>query len=566
MTLFSPVRAAVPLVLILGWQCAPARAQNAAPPVASAPNLSAPLTLEQSIAIALHNQGQPGAAQLQAQSAREGITSARAFGLPQITGSVGYNYLNQTVQIVSPVSVGAGNGNNAGVGTSVGNNGAGTGTNIGTGAVGTGTVGTGTNIGTGTVGTGTNFGSSFGTVNSFVSGTNSSTTTNIAVTQNIFDAGRTRQQVRAAQARSQSAVGSFGNARNGLAFLVAQRFYEQLRQEQLARQFEAQVALAAQQVAQVQAQIEAGTAARVDILSVQVTLRQRQFDLTTARNDLAKARVSFRNALGLARGPQLELAPDPELARIAGVPAGATPLPPINSTTDVSAVAVPEVMAPIAPPAVPALEPIGTYLAQAQRLRPDLVQARAAVAQNEAALALTRIEERPQIAASAGLNVDPRSSNQRAFNVGLGLTVPIFNGGGRRADTRAARDALAATRVTLTQTEKDADADVEASYTDVSGQVERIANARVLVEQAQLNLATATEKYRLGLGIILDIVNAQTQLFNAQVSATGATYDYELARAALDRSVGRFAWADPGEAPPLVAPNVVPVNLRAGGK
>ena len=562
MKTLSPAHLALPLALLFGGRLAPA--QTAAPVDLATPNLAAPLTLAQSIAIALRNQGQPLAAQLQAQSARENIASARAFGLPQVTGSVGYNYLNQTVRLNSPlIPSGAGTGTNAGTGTSVGNvGGIGTGTNVGSGTVGTGT------IGTGTIGNGTNFGTNFGTVNGLVSGTNSSTTTNIAVTQNIFDGGRTRQQVRAAQARSQSAVGSFGNARNGLAFLVAQRFYEQLRQEQLARQFEGQVALAAQQVAQVQAQIEAGTAARADILSVQVTLRQRQFDLTTARNDLAKARVSFRNALGLPRGPQLTLAPGAELARIAGTSASAAlPIPPINASTDVPDVAVPEVnvtLAPATPPNVPALEPLEIYLAQAQRLRPDLVQARAAIAQNEAALALTSIEERPQVAASAGFNVDPRSRDQRAFNVGLGLTVPIFNGGGRRADTRAARDALAATRVTLAQTQKDADADVEASYTDVSGQVERIANARVLVEQAQLNLATATEKYRLGLGIVLDIVNAQTQLFNAQVSATGATYDYELARAALDRSVGRFAWADPGEAPPLAAPIVVPVNL--GGR
>jgi hypothetical protein len=74
----------------------------------------------------------------------------------------------------------------------------------------------------------------------------------------------------------------------------------------------------------------------------------------------------------------------------------------------------------------------------------------------------------------------------------------------------------------------------------------------------------------LGLGIVLDIVNAQTQLFNAQTSATQAVYDYELARANLERAVGRFAWADPGQVPPPQAPTTVPaaiaVSANAGSR
>ena len=216
----------------------------------------------------------------------------------------------------------------------------------------------------------------------------------------------------------------------------------------------------------------------------------------------------------------------------------------------------------VAPPDVPALESLETYLAQARALRPDLVQGRAALAQNQSNLALAKIENRPQVSANAGFNLDPRATDQRRFAVGVGLSVPIFNGGGLRANKRGAQDQLEAARVSLAQLEKDAEADVEASYTDISGQVERIANARVLVEQAGLNLETATERYRLGLGIVLDVTNAQTQLFNAQVSATQAVYDYEIARAGLERAVGRFAWADPGEAVPLRAPDVVPVGLR----
>lgn len=484
-------------------------------------DVKGPLTLEESIRTALKNNGQIGAPELQAQSAREGITTARAAGLPQITGNVGYNYLNQRTSVLVP------------------------------------------NFGTGTGGIGTGTGGVITGVNGIRGFANSSTTTDIAVTQNIFDGGRTRQLIRGARAASQSAVGGFGGARSGLAFTVAQRFYEQLRQQKLSEQFTSQVALAQAQVEQVRAQIEVGTVARVDILSVQVTLRQRQFDLVTAQNNLAQARVNFRNALGLGSGPALQLQEAERVTLVAGVPTAPEPLQTGDlQTGDLqTGIAVPPLAElpttgalSVAPPDVPELETLATYLQQARELRPDLVQSRAAVAQGESQLALANIENRPQISASAGFNLDPRATSQRRFQLGAGLSVPIFNGGALRANKRAAADQLAANRVTLAQTEKNADAEVEASYLDISGQVERIVNARVLVEQAQLNLQTSTERYRLGLGIVLDVTNAQTQLFSAQISATQAVYDYEIARAALNRAVGRFAWADPGVEPPAVAP------------
>lgn len=508
-----------------------AKAQETAPPQ-SAPAfaistdspadeqvLASPLSLEESIRIALRTQGGPGAAQLQASSAQESIKSARAGYAPQVTGRVGYDYLNNNSVIVLPDSNGVPGG--------------------------------------------------------IISGGSSGTTsTDIAVSQSLFDGGRTRQRVRSAQARSQSAVGSFGSARSSLAFQVAQAFYEQLRQEKLSQQFAGQVALAEQQVQQVRAQIAAGTVARVDILSVQVALRQARFDQVTAQKNLAVARVNFRNVLGLGRGPALELEQSPRITAIAGineVPSQSTPLTPdeIEAGTQVPELAelpaATEILQ-IEPPQVPQLETLDEYLEQARNLRPDLVQSRAAVQQSESSVALARIEQKPQVTASAGFNLDPRSTSDRRLQLGVGLNVPIFDGGGRRADKRAAQDELAASRLNLEQLEKDAEAEVEAGYTDISGQIERIANARVLVEQAQINLTAATEKYRLGLGIILDIVNAQTQLFNAQTSATQAVYDYEIARANLDRAVGRFAWADPGQTAPPSAPIVVPVELKREGR
>lgn len=510
----------------------------AATPAATTQTTGPALTLDDSIRIALRNHGDVGAAAQQFVSARAGITSARSGLFPQIGADINYNYQNTSRSRTQTTIV-----------------------------PGTGTGG-GTVPGSGGTGGGSSSTTTF---------TSAVTTTGVSVSQNIFDSGRTRAQVRQARARALGTVGSFGSARSGLAYNVALAFYEQLRQEKLVAQRQGQVELARRQLDQIEAQVEAGVAARVDVQSVQVNLSQARFDLATAQNNFRVATTNFRNTLGLGRGPALSLqesistANSEAVAPLTIVPStSAPPTSPDGANTEPTApdIAPPAIVPPAfptspgePPPLVPVLKSLNEYIAEARRLRPDLLQARANVQSTEASLALAKISSRPQVSASAGYDIDPRSIRDRGFALGVGLSIPIFDAGGRKADVRSANAELEANRIRLAQLDKDATADVEASFVDIAGEVERVANARVLVESARINLATATERYTLGLGVVLDIVNAQTQLFNAQTSATQAVYDYELARANLDRAIGRFAWADPGQAPPQVAPSTLPKTV-----
>jgi outer membrane protein TolC len=71
-------------------------------------------------------------------------------------------------------------------------------------------------------------------------------------------------------------------------------------------------------------------------------------------------------------------------------------------------------------PVVPQLKSLDEYLSEARRLRPDLLQARASIQQAESSVSLAKIESRPQITASAGYNIDPRSTADRGFTFGAG--------------------------------------------------------------------------------------------------------------------------------------------------
>ncbi len=440
------------LALLLLLFAAPACAQTAAPPTTLEvpPVVIAPLSLEDAIQTAFQNQGDVLAAGEQTRAARERIAVAQAARSPQLSASVGSNYVNSGSVVSIP------------------------------------STGTGTGGATTINSTGTTF------------------TTGVALSQNVFDSGRTRETVRQGRAAFDIARGTLGTTRTNLAYQVAQRFYEQLRQETLVAQRAGQVEVAGASLGQIQAQITVGTSPRSDLLAAQVNVAQARFDLLTAQNALRTARIDLRNALGLDDGPALQL---------------------VGDTAE-------------APATLPSEAEL---LALARSRRPDLQSGQAQIRQSQSQLKAARIEQLPSIAATLALNLDPRKTDQRTFNVGATVAIPLFDAGSRRAQTRAARDELSAGQLRLAQLERSSDAAVRSAVVNLQGQRARVELATQLVASAGQNLEVARGRYAAGVGIALDIVNAQNQLFGAQTSLTGAQFDARIALANVDLATGRYA-------------------------
>ncbi len=477
---------ALSLCLLASTSKAQTQTRTAVPPPAPTA-VSDPLSLQDALRLAFQNQGDVLAAQKQLSASTQRITVARSARAPQVFATIGTNYLNTTTSSsfnpgTIPIPV-----------------------NPGTGGSGT---GTGTPIGTGTgVGTGTS---------TVFSSTGTTTTTGLSLTQNLFDSGRTRESVRQSRAALEVSRGNLGTTRINLAYAVAQRFFEQLRQATLVAQRQNQLVVASQSLNQIQAQITAGTSPRSDLLGAQVNVSQARFDLTTARNALRTAQVDLRQSLGLDAGAPLQLQPAP------------------------------------APP--PELGPTEELLRLARTRRPDLVSASAQITQSQSLVRSAQIEARPSLAANLNLNLDPRRANNRNFGIGASLSIPLFDAGGRRASVRAAQDELEAARLRLAQLRKSADAQVQSAAINVSGQIARVEVARELVASAQQNLDVARGRYGGGVGIALDITTAQSQLFQAQTSLTGAQFDLQIGLANLDLATGRYAVEEPVGATGMTSP------------
>jgi outer membrane protein TolC len=177
-------------------------------------------------------------------------------------------------------------------------------------------------------------------------------------------------------------------------------------------------------------------------------------------------------------------------------------------------------------------------LEEALRQRPESRQARL---QADAAGSQVRRAFRdffPDIT-GGGFYGAQRTDFSEIWELNVGLTWPIFDGGNRIARYREAKANVDAAQARVRATELDVAREVEQAQSNVIETQERIQAAQVAVASAQENFRLAQGRFDAGVGTILELTDAQLALTQAQVNEALALADYRIALARLDRATGR---------------------------
>jgi outer membrane protein len=117
--------------------------------------------------------------------------------------------------------------------------------------------------------------------------------------------------------------------------------------------------------------------------------------------------------------------------------------------------------------------------------------------------------------------------------VGVNIDIPVFNGFLYTARTREASLRAQAAQERLRDLRDRIARDVRTSWLNAKTAYDRLAVTQQLLDQANLALNLAQARYKLGLGSIVELSQAQLQQTQAQISDVGAGYDYRLALAVL---------------------------------
>jgi len=140
--------------------------------------------------------------------------------------------------------------------------------------------------------------------------------------------------------------------------------------------------------------------------------------------------------------------------------------------------------------------------------------------------------------------------NQEALT--FSISVPIFDGGLSHSRVMEQRAGIAQADVNKRQAESQVQIDVQQAYIALVESRERTAVSNVELTQAREAFRVSQVRYRSGVageaGISpqLELSNAQTGLAQAETNLVNALYDYNSARAQLDRAIGRYSFTGSG--------------------
>jgi len=268
-------------------------------------------------------------------------------------------------------------------------------------------------------------------------------------------------------------------------------------------------------------------------------------DVLQARSALAQARLALQTATG-------------DLRTLEGALAAAVGLP--ANTVIRLADFQPEI------PADAAAGEVDRFIEVAQRLRPDLAAARAEALGAEARVRSVQAAGGVTVAATAGAGAlyntgwDTLLDN---YSVGLTLRLPIFTGYTHTNNVIQASEQSAAAAARVHSLAQTVAYEVWRSFYALQTAGEKIRTTDELLGSASQSYDVALNRYRAGVGDILDLLSAQRTLEAARSEQTRAQTEWLLAMARLGRNTGQLLDAGPAAAVAPLAPPDPPAPPRS---
>lgn len=275
-------------------------------------------------------------------------------------------------------------------------------------------------------------------------------------------------------------------------------------------------------------QYAVGIVAKSDVLASKTSLAEAQTNLVSTKNAADIAESTLNKYIGLPVATKVETA-DRELGYA-----------PYNVT----------------------LEQARAY---AMLHRAELVEAAMAVKQAEENVNKAKAGHLPSVDGSLSKSWGGDSwsgtGDSNSWTIGAGVTWSIWDGGATNESIKVQKANLeAAKEANLEQIDTVA-LQVHQAYLDMKSAEQTINSTRVAVEQGQENFRIATLRYRAGVGINLDVLDAETKLSTARNNYVDALYNYNIAVATLEQAMGVPVDTPIGGGAAIVAKSNAPQEL-----
>lgn len=319
----------------------------------------------------------------------------------------------------------------------------------------------------------------------------------------LYDYHHTRDLVRQAWALEALAQARLTAVQADLVLRVKQAFYEHLQDVRLVSVAENNVRSQRQHALLAQARLDSGLGLPYDVVRAQTAYSDAIYNLTVAQNQAAQSRVALAEIMGL----------DPR-----------TPIVPADC---------------IEPDGAP--EDVAALVDCAVADRPEMQQAQAAITAARHAVAAARTVTSPVVTGSLGVSRRGDNPLPEAGTITLGVDLRwnAYDSGFTEGRVREAEANLQGALADQEAIRLQVVADVSQAYLNLRTAQQRLVTAGAQVKNAAEALRLAEGRYRAGLGVFIDILDAQAALDTAQTNQVNAQSSVDQARAALAHATGQ---------------------------
>jgi len=324
-----------------------------------------------------------------------------------------------------------------------------------------------------------------------------------ALTQNIYDFGRTSNTVKISRENVKASEMDLQTTMQTVVLNVKQTYYGVLQTLALIKVAEETLAQNQKRLDQAKGFYQAGTRPKIDVTNAEVNLANVELALIRAKNNYQLARVNLNNAMGLRQ--DLSFA--------------------IDEAIDYK----------------PKPYDLPDILQSAYTRRPEILQMKAKERGQEASIKLARSSYYPILSGNASnLWRTDRWPNDFAWDwtFGATLSIPLFSGfstPNQIAEQKAILKNLEAQEETLRQNIR---LEAEQAYLSLKEAGESITVTEKAVSQAKENYDLASGRYQVGVGQPLEITDAEVQLANARANHIQALYNYKASEAKVEKAMG----------------------------
>lgn len=195
-------------------------------------------------------------------------------------------------------------------------------------------------------------------------------------------------------------------------------------------------------------------------------------------------------------------------------------------------------------PTQSSLSNINQLIERALNQHPQLLAAKEQISVSERELDIAKRGFMPSVYLTSRWGNDRLKSGQGydtdELYMGLNVKVPIFSGFSQYNAVRSAQNKVELSKNQFAQTRQDIALQVWQTYQSLSTAQNNLKNMTDLVASSRRAYDIARGRYQSGVGSILELLNTQNDLSEAQMNNVNTMVDWHLARLSLASSLGQL--------------------------